>query len=167
MKNLILIGMPGSGKTKLSRLLAQRLGMTAVDTDALVEAHAGRTIPELFGTYGEAHFRDLETAAVQEAAAMTAVVIATGGGVVLREENMAALAKTGVVFFRDRDPAAIAGENHAGRPLIGSDRERVFRLYRERLPLYQRYAHHIIPHTDTVQEAADLIAAIYEKEARV
>lgn len=166
MKNLVLIGMPGSGKTKLSKLLAQRLGMAAVDTDALVESHAGRTIPELFAAYGEARFRDLETAAVKEAAAMTGVVIATGGGVVLRVENMAALAKTGVIVFRDRDPAAIAGENHAGRPLIGSDRDRVFRLYRERLPLYQRYAHHIIPHTDTVEAAADLIAAIYEKEAQ-
>ncbi len=166
MKNLVLIGMPGSGKTKLSRLLSQRLGLTAVDTDALVEARAGRTIPELFAAYGEAHFRDLETAAVKEAAAMTGAAIATGGGVVLRSENMAALSATGVVFFRDRALSAIAGEDHAGRPLIGADKERIYRLYRERLPLYQKYAHHIIPHTDTLEEAAQLIAALYEKEAQ-
>lgn len=165
MKNLVLIGMPGSGKTKLSRLLAARLGLTAVDTDQRVAEKAGKTIPEIFAEDGEKAFRDLETAAVREAAALEGAVIATGGGVVLREENMAALRQTGVVFFRDRSPAAIVGEDLTGRPLIGGDSERVYRLYRERLPLYQKYAHHTVPHTDTLEEAADLIAAIYEREA--
>lgn len=165
MKNLVLIGMPGSGKTKLSKLLAARLGLTAVDTDQMVVERAGKTIPELFAGDGEQAFRDLEAAAVREAAALRGAVIATGGGVILREENMAALRATGVVFFRDRSPAAIVGEDHSGRPLIGGDSERVYRLYRERLPLYQKYAHHIIPHTDTLEEAAKLIAALYEQEA--
>lgn len=165
MKNLVLIGMPGSGKTKLSKLLAARLGLTAVDTDQMVVERAGKTIPELFSAYGEAVFRDLETAAVREAAALEGAVIATGGGVILREENMAVLRETGLVFFRDRSPAAIVGEDHSGRPLIGGDSERVYRLYRVRLPLYQKYAHHTIPHTDTLEMAAKLIAALYEQEA--
>ena len=95
-------------------------------------------------------------------------VIATGGGMVLREENMAALGKTGVIFFRDRPPEAIVGEDHKGRPLVGSDkaeaRERIFRLYEERIALYKRYAHHTILPTDTYQEAAEQIAALFEKE---
>lgn len=165
MKNLVLIGMPGSGKTKLSKLLAARLGLTAVDTDQMVVERAGRLIPEIFAESGEQAFRDLETAAVREAAALEGAVIATGGGVILRPGNMADLRATGVVFFRDRSPAAIVGEDHSGRPLIGGDSERVYRLYRERLPLYQKYAHHIIPHTDTLEEAAKLIAALYEQEA--
>jgi len=164
VKNLVLIGMPGSGKTKIGKLLAQRFSLPLVDTDALVEDRAGRTIPELFAAYGEAHFRELETAAVQEAAALDGAVIATGGGVVLREENMAALARTGVIFFRDREPEAIAGEDHGGRPLIGGDRERVFRLYEQRIHLYRKYAQHTISHTDTVAEAAEQIAVIFEKE---
>ncbi len=168
MKNLVLIGMPGSGKTKMSALLAQRFSLPALDTDAMVVQRAGMSIPQLFEAYGEAHFRDLETQAVREAAAREGAVIATGGGVVLRPENMAALARTGLIFFRDRPPEAIAGEDHKGRPLVGADKEearaRIFRLYEARIALYKRYAHHYIPPTDTYQEAAELIAAIFEKE---
>lgn len=169
MKNLVLIGMPGSGKTKMGALLAQRFGLPVLDTDALVAQAAGMTIPEIFDRFGEGHFRDLETQAVEQAAAQDGAVIATGGGVILRPQNMAALAKTGIVFFRDRPPEAIVGEDHKGRPLVGADRdqarERIFRLYEERIALYKRYAHHYIPPTDTYQEAAELIAAIFEKEA--
>lgn len=165
MKNLVLIGMPGSGKTKMGRILSEWFSLPLVDTDQMVVERAGKTIPEIFAESGEQVFRDLETAAVQEAAALHGAVIATGGGVILRPENMVALRATGVVFFRDRSPAAIVGEDHSGRPLIGGDSERVYRLYRERLPLYQKYAHHTIPHTDTLEEAAKLIAALYEQEA--
>lgn len=167
MKNLVLIGMPGSGKTKMGILLSQRFSLPLLDTDAMVVQHSGMSIPDLFAQYGETQFRDLETQAVGRAAASGGAVIATGGGVVLRGENLEALRRTGIVFFRDRPPEAIAGEDHAGRPLIGQEdpREKVFRLYRERLPLYRRYAHHVIPPTDTYQEAAELIAAIFEQEA--
>lgn len=166
MKNLVLIGMPGSGKTKMGRILAERFSLPLVDTDKMVEEHAGMTIPEIFEAQGEKAFRDLETAAVREAAALPGAVIATGGGVILRPKNMAALRETGLVFFRDRSPAAIVGEDLTGRPLIGSDSERVYRLYGERLPLYQKYAHYTIPHTDTYEEAAGMIAALYEEEAK-
>lgn len=165
MKNLVLIGMPGSGKTKMGRILAEKFSLPLVDTDQMVVERAGKTILEIFAESGEQAFRDLETAAVQEAAALHGAVIATGGGVILRPENMAALRATGLVFFRDRSPAAIVGEDLTGRPLIGSDSERVYRLYKERLPLYQKYAHHIIPHTDTYEEAAAMIAELYEQEA--
>lgn len=164
MKNLVLIGMPGSGKTRLSKLLSHRFGLKRLDTDEMVELAAGKTIPALFAEFGEGYFRDLETRACQQAAGEEGVIIATGGGAVLREENMKALGETGVIFFRDRSPEAIAGENHGGRPLIGADKSRVFRLYEERLPLYQTYAHYIIPHTDTAEEAAEQIAGIFEKE---
>lgn len=168
MKNLVLIGMPGSGKTKMGGLLAQRFSLPLLDTDAMVVEAAGMTIPELFDRFGEAHFRNLETQAVKKAASSGGAVIATGGGVVLREENMAALAETGLIFFRDRPPEAILGEDHRGRPLLEGDqaqaREKLFRLYETRIGLYKRYAHHYIPPTDTYQEAAEQIAAIFERE---
>ncbi len=168
MKNLVLIGMPGSGKTKMGTLLARRFSLPFLDTDELVVRAAGMTIPQIFDRFGEPHFRDLETKAAHEAAGYPGAVIATGGGMVLREENMAALGKTGVIFFRDRPPEAIVGEDHKGRPLVGPDkaeaRERIFRLYEERIALYKRYAHHYIPPTDTYQEAAEQIAALFEKE---
>ncbi len=169
MKNLVLIGMPGSGKTKMGALLALRFGLPVLDTDDMVAKAASLSIPDIFARYGEGRFRELETRAVQKAAASSGAVIATGGGVILRPENMAALARTGIIFFRDRPPEAIVGEDHAGRPLVGADRDearaRIFRLYEERIALYKRYAHHYIPPTDTYQEAAEQIAAIFEKEA--
>ncbi len=163
-KNLVLIGMPGSGKTKISRALSELLSMPAVDTDDLVEEAAGRTIPDIFASDGEAAFRAMETAAAKKAAALEGAVIATGGGIILRPENMAALKATGIVFFRDREVAAILGEDLSGRPLIGPDSERVWKLYDQRLPLYQKYADHVISHTNTVEEAARQIAELYIKE---
>ena len=170
MKNLVLIGMPGSGKTKIGNYLSQKLNLSVLDTDAMVVEATGMAISEIFERFGEAHFRDLETQAVEKAARESGTIIATGGGVVLRPENMAALGKTGVIFFRDRPPEAIVGEDHKDRPLVGADkdaaRERIFHLYAQRLALYKRYAHHYIAPTDTWQEAAEEIAAIFEKEAR-
>lgn len=164
MKNLVLIGMPGSGKTKLSQMLSRRFGLTALDTDQMVEEAAGLSIPEIFQRYGEEHFRQLETQACQKAARAQRAVIATGGGAILREENMTALAETGVIFFRDRDPSAIVKENHGGRPLLVEDSTRVFHLYTARYPLYLRYAHHHIPPSDTLESAAEQIAILYEAE---
>lgn len=163
-RNLVLIGMPGSGKTRVGAALSRLLNMPFVDTDRLIEQEQGRRIPEIFSQDGEQTFRDMETAAARTAAAMEGVVIATGGGMVLREENMAALAATGIIFFRDRDLAAIAGENHAGRPLIGGDRQRICRLYDQRIGLYRKYAQYTISNTDTVEQAARRIAQLYRKE---
>ena len=170
MKNLVLIGMPGSGKTKMGNLLSQRFDLPLLDTDAMVVEETGMAIADIFARFGEAHFRDLETRAVMKAAQTPGAVIATGGGAVLRPENMAALAKTGLIFFRDRPPEAIVGEDHKDRPLVGSDKDaaraRIFDLYAQRIALYKRYAHHYIAPTDTYQEAADQIAALFEKEAK-
>lgn len=164
MKNLVLIGMPGCGKTKVGIALSQLLNMPLVDTDQLIVEADGRSIPDIFAQEGETAFRDMETAAAKRAAAMDGTIIATGGGIVLREENMKALAATGVIFFRNRDIAAIAGEDHGGRPLIGDDKERIYRLYDQRITYYQKYAQYTISNTNTVDEAARLIAAIYLEE---
>lgn len=163
-RNIVLIGMPGCGKTRVGMALSRKLGMPLLDTDKMVEQATGRSVREIFAEDGEAAFRDMETAAAREAAGREGVIIATGGGMVLREENMAALAATGYVFFRDRDPDAIAGEDHRGRPLMAGGRDRVYQLYEERIGYYRRYAEYTISHTDTVEEAADQIAAIFRKE---
>ena len=164
MKNIVLIGMPGCGKTTVGQLLAQRLNMEFVDTDALVEQAQGMTIPQMFERFGEPAFRDAESCAVRTAAAMNGVVIATGGGVVLREENMQVLSDSGVVFFRDRPVEDIAGQDMTGRPLVGADTERLYRLYDRRIHLYRKYAHHIISNAETAQDAAEQIAARYAQE---
>ena len=165
-KNIVLIGMPGCGKSSVGQELAAMLRMVLVDTDQMVEQAEGRTIPDIFAQDGEGAFRDKETAAAKQAASMTGVVIATGGGMVLRQENMAALAGTGIVFFRDRALTDILGEDLSGRPLLSADKQRIYDLYEQRIHLYRGYAHHTISDTNTAAEAAQRIAAIYERECR-
>ena len=161
--NLVLIGMPGSGKSTVGKILSRMLCMPLVDTDALVEKAAGKTIPELFAQEGESAFRDRETAAARQAAALDNTVIATGGGIVLRPENMEALAATGLIFFRDRDLEDIVGEDHMGRPLVGKDPDKLRILYTQRIDLYRKYAQYTISDTKTAEEAAARIAALYRE----
>lgn len=161
--NLVLIGMPGSGKSTVGKILSKMLCMPLVDTDALVEQTAGKTIPELFAQEGESAFRDRETAAARQAAALDNTVIATGGGIILRPENMEALAATGLIFFRDRDLEDIVGEDHMGRPLVGKDPDKLRILYTQRIELYRKYAQYTISDTKTAEEAAARIAALYRE----
>ena len=165
-KNIVLIGMPGCGKSSVGRKRAAKLHMVLLDTDQMVEQEAGCTISELFAREGEPAFRDRETAAAKRAAQMQNVIIATGGGMILREENMQALAKNGIIFFRDRSLAEILGENLSNRPLLSKDKQRIYDLYQQRIHLYRHYAHHTISDTDTALAAAEQIAAIYEEECK-
>lgn len=165
-KNIVLIGMPGCGKSAVGRELASLLHMVLMDTDQMVEQADGRTIPDIFVQDGEAAFRDKETAAARQAAQMQGVIVATGGGMVLREENMTALAETGVIFFRDRALTDILGEDLTDRPLLSGDKQRIYDLYDQRIHLYRKYAHHTISDTETAAEAARQIAALYRKECK-
>lgn len=166
-KNIVIIGMPGCGKSAVGKLLSEMLNMPLVDTDTMVEQEQGMTIPEIFEQYGQPAFRDMESRAAQAAANMERTIIATGGGMVLRRENMQALSATGIVFFRDRPVEDIAGQDMTGRPLVGTDTDRLYRLYDERIGLYRRYADHVISNTQTAQQAADRIAALYAQECEV
>ena len=141
MKNIVIIGLSGCGKSTLGRRLSSRLRMPLFDTDAMIEEAEGRSIPDIFAERGEAYFRDLESAACLAVSELEGAVIATGGGVVLREENMRALAENGVIFFIDRHPSSIlrTASLH-DRPLVQGDGERLFRLCSERRPLYRRWA---------------------------
>jgi len=138
--NVVLIGFMGTGKTAVGRMIAARLGCPFIDTDTLIEERAGRSIPRIFTDEGEEAFRRLEAGVVAEVGERDGVVIATGGGVVLRPENMANLRRAGVIVALNAEPAAIlarVGEG-AGRPLLGEDPEaRVRRLLAERTPLYR------------------------------
>lgn len=166
-KNIVLIGMPGCGKSAVGKCLSQLLEMPLVDTDELVEREAGRTIPELFAQEGEGAFRDRETAAARAAAALEGAIIATGGGMILRPENMEALGRTGIIFFRDRALEDIIGEDHSGRPLVGSQPDKLRKLYTDRIELYRKYAQYTISDTDTAEAAAEQIADLYRKEEQI
>lgn len=101
-ENIVLTGMPGCGKSTVGAILAERLGRTLIDTDAwIVEKHQ-MTIPDIFKSYGEAHFRALEKEAIEEISAESGCIIATGGGAVLNGQNIHALKRNGRIYFLDR-----------------------------------------------------------------
>lgn len=162
--NIVLIGMPGSGKSTVGALLARQTGRKFFETDDLIEAREGTTIRRMFEEKGEDYFRNLESEVVRAVAQEKKAIISTGGGVILRQENMAALSATGIVFFIDRDPAHIAGENHRNRPLLAGDREKVFALYKNRIELYRKYAKYIVKAGKTPRETLNnLLYAIGEE----
>ena len=152
--NVVLIGMPGSGKSCV--------GAALVETDAMVVEKTGRSIPDIFAQDGEAAFRREETAAARRAAAMEGTVISTGGGIILRPENMEILSATGTVYFLDRDPRDIANTELDGRPLLSGGRDRVFLLYDQRINLYRKYARYTVPST-TVDETVDSVLALVRR----
>lgn len=135
MQNIVIIGMPGSGKTAVSTMLAERLGRKIFDTDTIVSEKAGMTIPEIFAARGEAGFRKLETEATAEVGKLSGNIISTGGGVVTVADNYELLHQNGVIVWIERDTNKLARD---GRPIsLSSD---LNELYAARLPLYERFA---------------------------
>ena len=133
-QNILLIGMPGTGKTTVGTALADMLGRELFDTDEMIIARDGRTIPEIFADEGEEYFRDLESAAASELSQKTGVIISAGGGIITREENYYALAENSFIVFLNRDLTLLPIE---GRPL--SQSQPLERLYQARLPLYRSW----------------------------
>jgi len=152
MKNIILIGLPGSGKTTFGRALAGALGKNFIDADDYLVEKEGKTIPELFAVSEEC-FRDAEERTIAELAAREDLVIATGGGVVKRPANVARLRDTGLVIFLDRSPADIAADVEVEtRPLLAEGAEKIYRLYDERIGAYRAAAHTVVANDDTEEE---------------
>ncbi len=133
-QNILLIGMPGTGKTTVGTALADMLGRDLFDTDEMIIARDGRPIPEIFADEGEEYFRDLESAAASELSQKTGVIISGGGGIITREENYYALAENSFIVFLNRDLTLLPIE---GRPL--SQSQPLERLYQARLPLYRSW----------------------------
>ena len=150
--NLVLVGMPGCGKTTVGQALAQLSGRLLVDLDGEIVKRAGRPIPEMFAQEGEEAFRKLEAQTLAEVCAQGGQVVATGGGAVLRVDNRAALRRTGRVYFLRRDLDLLPTE---GRPLsqAGSLEE----MYRARRPLYKAAADVVIDNSGVQEQTAQLI----------
>ena len=157
-KNLILIGMPGSGKSTIGRLVAERMGRPFVDTDEVIETEAGCAIPAIFEQEGEAGFRRRETAVLEAVGKESGLVIATGGGCVTSGENYFYLRRNGIILWLKR---CIADLPRTGRPLSQSaDLET---LYTTRLPCYRRFAHRAIENVGDPSAAAEqVLEAFYE-----
>ena len=137
-ENIVLIGMPGCGKSTIGKLIAERTGRGLYDLDAEIVDAEGREIPEIFANDGEQAFRDIESRVLfDRLAPLSGVVIATGGGAVLREENVRALKQNGRLYFLNRPLEQLIPT--ADRP-TASSREAIANRYAERLPIYKSVA---------------------------
>lgn len=154
MKNIVLIGMPASGKSTIGKLLAQKINYEYYDADKYLERKEKRKISNIFAENGESYFRDLETKYLKKLSYKNKLVISTGGGAVKRDENMEVLKKKGIIVFLSRKVEDIAKENHENRPLL-KDISNIERLYSERIELYKRYADITIENNDTLFNVTD------------
>lgn len=136
MENIVIIGMPGSGKTTAGRLLSQKTGRSFFDIDREVEREAGITVPEIFEREGEEGFRRRESKAAADLGKRHGIIIAAGGGTVLRRENLLALRQNGRILHLKRPVESLAMD---GRPL-SSDREALKEMEKKRLPVYEAAA---------------------------
>ena len=135
MQNIILIGMPSSGKSTVAAALGKKLGRPVYEADALIEEEAGMDIPAIFAAHGEDYFRKLETQVLRKLGALSGAVISTGGGSVTREENYAPLHQNGRIIWLLRDTDKL---DKTGRPV--SLRSDLNELYTRREPMYARFA---------------------------
>ena len=163
MRNLIFVGLPGSGKSTVGRLCAKALNLPFVDADKFLEQREGRSVADIFASSGEGYFRDLESRVLAELCRREGMVLATGGGAVLRRENRRLLRDGGLVIFLDRSPWAIRRTlRRQGRPLLTDDGA-IFRLARQRRDLYRATAHHSV-NKPTARQAAEEAVRLWREE---
>lgn len=153
MTNIVLIGMPGSGKTTVARQVAASTGRVLVDTDEWIETKSGMTIPQIFALEEETGFRKRETEVILEAATRTGQVISCGGGAILAPENRCALRQNGRIYLLESDMEQL---DRSGRPLSTSP-EAIVRMAQERGPIYRAFADQIIYNDLRSRRAAEQI----------
>ncbi len=154
MKNIYLIGMSGCGKTTVGFRLAKLAGARYVDTDKNVETDSGMAISKIFEKYGEAHFRQLESQALEKASLAKNSVVATGGGIVKDSKNLEYM-KNGTVVFIDTPPEVIIERtDFSDRPLIKNDAEKVRKLYNERYEMYRGAADITVSGDQSIEKIA-------------
>ena len=152
MQNIVLIGMPGCGKTSVATELARLTGKDVVDADAEIVKTAGMSIPEIFEQGGEEAFRKVETKVLEQLGKRSGIILSTGGGCVTRQENYPLLHQNGRIFWLRRDIAALPTD---GRPISqSSDLNKLFEIRR---PLYEAFADEIIENNGTLADAAGKI----------
>lgn len=166
----VLTGMPGCGKTALGRNAAGNLHCTFCDLDAEIERTEGRTITEIFRTDGEDYFRRAETSALKKALSDTdnpePKIISSGGGIVVRPENLKLMSKAFVIFI-DRPTECIKSDiSTSGRPLLYGDGDRLQKLFNERISLYTASCDARITNDGSFFDALSKLTAVIQAEIR-
>ncbi|MDR0851427.1 MAG: hypothetical protein LBN36_02915 [Clostridiales Family XIII bacterium] len=165
MKTILLIGMPGCGKTSYGKRAARELDFEFIDSDCLIEESEGMSIADIFRISGEPYFRDLETKTLELILKETkrskdgrGLIVSLGGGIVEREENVRIMRDTGLVILIDRDPDQIIGDVKFGdkRPLL-SEPAKLWELYDRRIALYRNAAHRILKNEGDYMNTLELL----------
>lgn len=159
LENIVLIGMPGCGKSTSGKYVAKELGREFFDLDKVIVERAGKSIPNIFSEHGEEYFRDLESEVTKDISKRGGVVIACGGGTVLREENRIALHQNGKIFYIKRNLCDLA---KGGRPLSQGDNA-VEKLYEVRRPIYEGFADVTVEPCETVEMCVAEIIKEFKK----
>lgn len=164
--NIVLVGFMGTGKTSVGHCLADRLGMSFLDMDDVIEERQGKPISRIFAEDGEARFRELERALVRELAARTGLVVATGGGIVLNAANVQDFSRTGLVVCLAATPQAIlervSRETH--RPLLteGNKMAKIRGILETRQALYDAVPNQVDTTPLDVAQVADRVASMFD-----
>ena len=168
MKNkIVIIGMPGSGKTTLGKMLAEELNIKFFDMDEYIIEKTGKTTIQLFEN-GEEYFRDIESEICKELARFENVLISTGGGVIKRKANIDVLNKEGLIIFLDRPVNNILGDVDVSfRPLLKDGKEKLLKLYDERIALYNEYAEEKVINDNDINVVIDRIKEIIKTNENV
>lgn len=157
MKNIVFIGMPGSGKTTIGSRIAKRLNREFIDADVFLEAREKKTVGDLF-FISEEVFRDAEMHTLELLSKREGIVISTGGGAVKRQINIDRLKENGIIFHLDRTPEDIISDvDIQSRPLLANGTQRIFELYKERIDLYRKAADIRIDNKGSLPEVIDEI----------
>ena len=158
-KNIVLVGMPGCGKSTVGAILSEMTGRILVDTDELIVENEKRDIPTIFASDGEGYFRVAEHKAIADAGKQSSRIISTGGGAVTREENYRSLKQNGVIFYIERDINSLSRD---GRPLsLSGD---LSEMFKKREPMYKAFCDYTVKNNSTAQECADMILKIFKGE---
>lgn len=146
MRNIVLVGFMGTGKTTVGKLIAEKTGMPLIDMDSIIVERAGKSINDIFAKEGEAYFRQLERELAKELATTSGQIISTGGGIVLNPKNIADFEKTSLVVCLLADAKSVLDRVHhdASRPLLAGNKEKkIIDLLETRRPLYESISHKI------------------------
>ncbi|MFQ5953046.1 MAG: shikimate kinase [Candidatus Omnitrophota bacterium] len=169
MRNIVIVGFMGTGKTTVAKATAKNLGKEYVNTDDIIEQREGRSINEIFANDGEAYFRKVEKEIVKEVSLQSDQVIDAGGGIVLDEENMSNLRKKGTIICLWADPETIweRTKKYEHRPLLNVEdpKKKIKELLDYRRPFYEKADFHIDSNVDDVSAIVkEIKRIIYEKE---
>lgn len=160
MKNIILIGMPGCGKTTIGEIVSNRLHKKFIDVDKYIEEKENKTIKEIFEK-GEEYFRDLETKALIELSLSDNCVISTGGGSIKKKVNVKIMKKNGVIIFIDRPVEKIVNNvDNLSRPLLKDGIHKIYELYKERYEIYKSTCDIEIYNNGTEEEVIEKLMKI-------